>query len=164
MSRAFIKEDGAQPDEDPPERPISSHPNYVTARGEALLRERERRLEAVLAELTGRQDDPERHRRKREAQRDLRYTRAKLDAAIVVDAASVPKGEARFGALVVWRRPDGSLARARIVGEDEAEEGDELLSWTSPLAQALLGLKPGDSFQAGAEGERGVIVSIEPGD
>lgn len=105
MSRAFVKEDGAQPDEDPPERPISSHPNYVTARGEA-----------------------------------------------------------RFGALVVWRRPDGSLARARIVGEDEAEEGGELLSWTSPLAQALLGLKPGDSFQAGAEGERGVIVSIEPGD
>jgi len=48
----------------------------------------------------------------------------------------------------------------RLVGEDEADAARGLLSWVSPLAQALIGRKVGDTvpFQ-GAEAE---IVSIEP--
>jgi transcription elongation GreA/GreB family factor len=46
------------------------------------------------------------------------------------------------------------------VGEDEADATHGLISWTAPLAQALLGREVGESvlFQ-GAEAE---IVSIEP--
>ena len=48
----------------------------------------------------------------------------------------------------------------RLVGEDEADAAQGLLSWVSPLAQALLGREVGDAvaFQ-GAPAE---IVSIEP--
>ena len=38
MSRAFVKEqDGADVPEDFPERPVSAHPNFVTARGLRLI-------------------------------------------------------------------------------------------------------------------------------
>lgn len=146
MSRAFVKEDGPAPDEDPPERPISPHPNYATPRGARLLREWEERLVAELAGYAGAQDDPARRRRKRELERDLRYARARLETAIVVDPDSVPKGEARFGARVVLRRADGVERVLRIVGEDEAAEGGELAAWTGPFVSALLGLKPGQSL------------------
>jgi len=53
MSRAFVKEDGPQPDEDPPERPVSAQPNYVTPRGLEQLREREKRLAGELEGLRG---------------------------------------------------------------------------------------------------------------
>lgn len=158
MSRAFIKEDAA-PDEDPPERPVSSHPNYMTPRGVRLLRERETALDAQWAGLSGAQEDPERRRRKRVLERDLRYVRARLESALPVDPAAAPKGEVRFGARAVLRRAGGADFTVRIVGEDEAEEGGEFVSWTSPLAQALLGLKPGQSFDVpGAE--TGLVVSV----
>ncbi len=47
----------------------------------------------------------------------------------------------------------------RLVGEDEADAPSGLISWTAPLAQALLGRQKGESvpFQGGdAE-----ILSIE---
>ena len=48
----------------------------------------------------------------------------------------------------------------RLVGEDEANAAQGLISWTTPLAQSLLGREAGGSvpFQ-GVEAE---IVSIEP--
>ena len=44
MSRAFVKEDAAENFEDLPERPVSEHPNYVTAQGLTAI-------EAALARL-----------------------------------------------------------------------------------------------------------------
>ncbi len=159
MSRAFVKED-ASPDEDPPERPVSSHPNYMTPRGVRLLRERETALDAQWAALSGAQEDPERRRRKRVLERDLRYVRARLESALPVNPAAAPKGEVRFGARVVLRRAGAADFAVRIVGEDEAEEGGEFVSWMSPLAQALLGLKPGQSFDDPNAGA-GVVVAVE---
>ena len=164
MSRAFVKEDGPEPDENPPEKPVSPHPNYVTPRGVKLLQDEETRLAAELTALAGAQDDAVRRRRKRELERDLRYVRARLETAIPVDPANLPKDEIRFGARVVLKRADGETRILRIVGEDEAERGGELAPWSGPFVQALFGLKPGQTldWDGGAGSERWTIVSVEP--
>ena len=149
MSRAFIKEDAPEPDEDLPERPVSPHPNYTTPRGALLLEAEEARLGRELESFPGAQDDPARRRRKRELERDLRYVRARLESAIPVDPAQQPKEQARFGAAVTLRTDGGRPFKLRIVGEDEAEGRDEnwnLIPWPAPLADALMGLKAGDGF------------------
>ena len=165
MSRAFVKEDRPEPDEDPAERPLSPHPNYVTPRGLELLRGAEERLVAELAGYGGAQADPARRRRKRELERDLRYWRARLEAAIPVDPAGQPKDQARFGATVSLRGADGAARTLRIVGEDEAEhgglEGVELLPWPAPFANALLGLKAGDPLDW--DGARWTVAEIRYG-
>ena len=149
MSRAFIKEDGPEPEENPPERPVSERPNYVTQRGQRMLQDEESRLLAALGEFAGTQNDPTRRRRKRELERDLRYTRVRLETAILVDARAQPKDQARFGAAVTLRADNGRPFKLRIVGEDEAEGRDDnwnLLPWPAPLAEALMGLKIGNSI------------------
>ena len=164
MSRAFVKEDGPEPDENPPERPVPPGPNYVTPGGARLLQDEEGRIAAELAALAGAQDDAARRRRKRELERDLRYVRARLEAAIPIDPAALPKDEIRFGARVSLRRADGEARVLRIVGEDEAERGGELVPWSGPFVQALFGLKAGQAldWDAGAGVERWTVVSVEP--
>ncbi|MBI3563690.1 MAG: GreA/GreB family elongation factor [Elusimicrobia bacterium] len=160
MSRAFVKEDGPEPDEDPAERPVSGQPNYVTRRGLKALEDWEARLVAELKTLSGAQEDAERRKRKRILERDLRYCRARLDAALPVDAA--PKDEVRFGARVTLRRDDGTERVLRIVGEDEAEEGGEAVAWTGPFVQALFGLKTGAALDWETESgpERWTVVAV----
>ncbi len=161
MSRAFVKEDGPEPDEGPPERPVSDQPNYVTRRGLRALEAWEERLVAELTGLSGAQDDPERRKRKRLLERDLRYCRARLETALPVDAA--PKDEVRFGARVTLK-DDGDRERIlRVVGEDEAEDGGECVAWTGPFVQALFGLKAGQSldWDGGAGRERWTVSAVE---
>jgi len=161
VSRAFVKEDGPEPDENPPEKPLSPHPNYVTPRGARLLQDAEEKISSELSALTGAQDDPARRRRKRELERDLRYVRARLETAIPV--AGAPKDDVRFGARVVLRRGDGTERTLAIVGEDEAEEGGELVPWSGPFVQALFGLKAGQTldWDGGSGPERWTIASVD---
>ena len=161
MSRAFVKEDAQGPDEDPPERPVSDQPNYVTRRGLKALEDCEARLVAELKTLAGAQEDPARRKRKRVLERDLRYCRARLDAALPVDAA--PQDEVRFGARVSLIRDDGTRRVLRIVGEDEAEEGGEYAAWTGPFVQALFGLRTGQSLDWETEGgrDRWTVAAVE---
>jgi transcription elongation GreA/GreB family factor len=159
VSRAFVKEDGPEPDENPPEKPLSPNPNYMTPRGAQLLQEEEARLSAELTAFAGAQDDAARRRRKRELERDLRYVRARLETAIPVDPTNLPKDEIRFGARVSLKRDDGETRTLRIVGEDEAEQGGELVPWSGPFVQALFGLKPGQSLDWNTESW--TVVSIE---
>jgi len=161
VSRAFVKEDGPEPDENPPERPVSPHPNYVTPRGARILQDEEARISGELAALAGAQSDDARRRRKRELERDLRYVRARLETAIPVETA--PRAEIRFGARVVLERADGQARTLSVVGEDEAEEGGEYAPWSGPFVQALFGLRPGQSldWDGGAGIERWTVVSVE---
>jgi transcription elongation factor GreB len=163
MSRAFTKEDGPELPEDPSERPLSPHPNYVTPRGAALLQAKQERLLAELAGYEGAQADPARRRRKRVLERDLRYVRARIESAIPVDPAAQPKGEVRFGARVELEGPAGVRRVLRIVGEDEAEQGGELTPWPAPFASALLGLAPGQAldWEGAAGAERWTVRSVE---
>lgn len=145
MSRAFVKEDG--PDTEPlPDLPLSPHPNFVTPRGLAALRDRLAATQADLARLKARPDRldllPE-----KAAERDIRYLEARLASAIPVDPAAQPRDEVAFGARVTVLDEDGTEAVYEIVGEDEADAGAGRIAPQSPLARALMGARVGDSVE-----------------
>ena len=74
MSRAFVKESDGAGDE-LPDRPISAHPNYVTAGGLARIDAEIARLAAEQAGTGGDRDAAAR------IGRDLRYWRARRASA-----------------------------------------------------------------------------------
>ncbi len=49
-----------------------------------------------------------------------------------------------FGRRVTFRREDGRTQSFRIVGEDEADAAQGMISHISPIAKALLGKRVGD--------------------
>ena len=139
MSRAFVKEDdqaGAVP---LPDRPISPHRNLVTRRGLRLIEDKIAQYQADLARARAVGDREAIGR----ASRELRYWTARLESAEVVEPEP---GTERvvFGTLVSVVRADGTEARFRIVGEDEADPAAGRIAWTAPVARALLGSEPGD--------------------
>jgi len=145
MSRAFTRES----DDDPgtlPERPVSPHPNLVTPNGLAAIEARLRALESERAAARASGDSTQRAR----IERDLRYYTQRLATARVVAPAAAPD-RVRFGVEVTLRNEGGHEQSFRLVGEDEADAAHGLLSWVSPLGQALIGHEPGDTvrFQAG---------------
>lgn len=154
MSRAFTRE--SDDDQAPlPERALSTHPNLVTPEGLAALELRARALEEERQAARAAGDRTLLQR----IERDLRYFTQRLASARVV----APAGQAervRFGVRVTLADADGAARCYRLVGEDEADAARGLLSWVSPLAQALLGQTAGDvvRFQ-----ERELeILRIEP--
>ena len=142
MSRAFVKENDGDDTGELPELPLSAHPNYTTPRGLTVLRERLDTLRRRLAAI-----DPAAEGSALEighAEREQRWLQARVMAAIPV---SVPADASRvgFGASVELLDQDGTTHRYRIVGEDEADPDEGLVSWVSPLARALEGARVGDS-------------------
>lgn len=145
MSKAFTKESDDDGVAEIPEREISSFPNLVTAEGLALI-------DAAIGEQSAAHaaalaaDDREAAAR---AARELRYWTLRRNSAQVQPS---PAGNdvVAFGSRVEILREDGRKARYRIVGEDEADPAQGLLSWASPLARALLGKEVGDEVEAGA--------------
>jgi transcription elongation GreA/GreB family factor len=146
MSRAFVKEDGPEPSDDPPEKPVSENPNYVTARGLRLLEYEEKRLVEEFSALPPGKSDADVKRLKLRIERDLRYVRARLQTAIPVAPPS-GREEIRFGARVALRREDGAERILHIVGEDEAAEGGERAPWAAPFVSALFGLRVGQTLR-----------------
>jgi transcription elongation GreA/GreB family factor len=152
MSRAFVKETDVDAVEDLPDRPVSEHPNDVTAEGLA-------QIEAAVAEAQaahGVAQAADDRAAMAQASRDLRYWSARRATARVVpdtdDATQV-----RFGATVTIVRDDGREQTFRIVGEDEADPARGTLSHASPLARALFGKKIGDVVPAGS-GEAEIVA------
>ncbi len=82
-------------------------------------------------------------KRLREIDRRIRFITKRLDSAVVVDATQ--HADVRFGANVVVRDEDGKESRYKIVGPDEADPGKGTISFRSPLGQALMKRKVGDS-------------------
>ncbi|MDT7953982.1 MAG: GreA/GreB family elongation factor [Acetobacteraceae bacterium] len=157
MSRAFVNEEAAEAAAAVlPEKPVSAHPNLVTSSGLRLIDEHVARLQAALA---GSGSDGENRPR---LARDLRYWRARRMSAQVVEAPPRAPQEVAFGAVVTVRR-DGTALRYRIVGEDEADPAKGLLSWTSPLAKALLGTRIGETVEVGGDRPPVVVEGIERG-
>lgn len=130
MSQAFRKEGDAP--EELNERPVPEGPNYVTPSGLKALED----AAAALVKRRAAAGADE----KKAIDRDLRYLEARLSSAIVVDNSKNPPKDVRFGAIVETDR--GTF---RIVGQDEADPTKGKVSWTSPLAMALLGAKSGDA-------------------
>ena len=152
MSRAFVKEpDGAEAFEELPDRPISDHPNLVTAQGLARLDETLARLheQHALARASGDRAALA------SVSRDLRYWTARRATARAMPEPE-STGRVQFGSTVTIVRDDGRRQTFRIVGEDEAEPARGTLSYVSPVARALMNKQVGDAIRAGT-GEAEIV-------
>lgn len=149
MSRGFVKEDDLEhAGTDIPERPMSAHPNYVTATGYAQLQAQATSLEQAIHKLKAKKDDAQAQQQLAIANRDLRYVAARLEHALLTKpyaASNLMPENIVFGATVMVEDESGDTHTYQIVGEDEADIKLNKVSWTSPLASALIGQKLGDS-------------------
>lgn len=153
MSVAFTKEGDAEAvAADLPDRPISTHPNLVTASGLAQLdAELAVARTAYDAAQAGGGIAADRTAMAR-ATRDLRYWRSRRGSAQLIEATGCD--QIRFGCTVAFERPDGTTATYRITGEDEADPAAGRIAYVAPAARALLGKSVGDTaIIAGGEVE-----------
>jgi transcription elongation GreA/GreB family factor len=159
MSVAFSREDSAATasEVELQERPISPHPNLVTAHGLALLEAAVARARASYDRAQAIGDVNERRREAAPALRDLVYFTERARTAQVI----APRGveEAGFGTRVTFEREDGRRQAFTIVGEDEADPRQGSISYVSPMARSLAGKRVGAVVEvAGQEIE---ILAIE---
>src|ERR1700722_6771182 len=136
MSRAFVKET-AEPAA-PPERMVDEGPNLVTPEGLAQIDGHIARIEASMKTETN-------VLLRETLARDLRYWEIRKNNAEVVAPSN--DGTVAFGSTVTISRK-GRTQTFRIVGVDEADAAKGLISFRSPLAQAILGARPGDIIEA----------------
>ena len=137
MSRAFVKESAESAR--PPERMVDEGPNLVTPEGLAQIEAHVARIEASLKTETN-------VLLRETLERDLRYWAQRMLTAEVLQPAS--DGSVAFGSTVTIARK-GRAQTFRIVGVDEADAAKGLISFRSPLAQAVLGAREGDVIEAG---------------
>ena len=136
MSRAFVKETAESAP--PPERMVDEGPNLVTAEGLAQIDAHILRIEAAMKTETN-------VLLRETLARDLRYWEIRKASAELATPAT--DGTVAFGATVTITRK-GRRQTFRIVGVDEADATQGLISFRSPLAQAVLGARPGDIIEA----------------
>ncbi|HEX2560587.1 transcription elongation factor GreA [Phenylobacterium sp.] len=158
MSVAFTREEDYEAQAaDLPDRPISPHPNLVTASGLAAIEAELAAARAAYAAAQALGDVSADRTAMARATRDLRYWSARRASAQLTETAS--EGEVvQFGRTVEFEREDGRRQAFRIVGEDEADPAKGSVSYVSPLARALMGKSVGDvALVNGAEVE---IVAV----
>jgi len=158
MSVAFTREEDLEATAaDLPDRPISTHPNLVTAAGLAAIDHAlaEARAAYVSAQASG-SIEADRTAMAR-ATRDLRYWSARRANAQLVETEA--DGRVRFGGSVTLSREDGRVQTWRIVGEDEADPANGSVSHVSPLTRALIGKGVGD--EAMVAGQSVEIIAVD---
>src|SRR5580704_1489074 len=136
MSRAFVKEIAESAP--PPERMIDDGPNLVTPEGLA-------QIDAHIARIESSMNTETNVLLRETLARDLRYWAIRKSTAEVVRPST--DGAVAFGSTVTITRK-GRTQTFRIVGVDEADAANGLISFRSPLAQAILGARPGDIIEA----------------
>ena len=147
----------------------------MTVRGHELLQEEVRKLKSVdrpavikaIAEARAHGDlkeNAEYHAAKDQQgfiEARIKEIEGKLSHAQVIDVKSIDaRGKIIFGSTVeLVDEGTGKEICYRIVGEDEADIKSGLLSFTSPIARALIGKNEGDvvDFQA-PDGEKAYEV------
>ena len=145
MSRGFVKEDDLEhAGTDVPERPVSSEPNYVTLKGYALLEQLAADLSIKQQDLFLLEDDQAAIQQLAIVNRELRYVVARLKSALITKPNSAVQNVV-FGVTISAQDENGQVYTYQIVGEDEADIKANKISWVSPLAKALIGLKVNDS-------------------
>ena len=163
MSRAFVNEDSAAAQADPPvERQVSEQPNRLTARGLAQLQAKVAQLqqEYSVESAKGEQADKQ---RQADLERDLRYFNQRLQSAQVV-APAVSTDKVQIGSWVTFANEQDEQQRIQLVGEDQADAGAGLINWGSPLGRALLGARVGDEvlWQRPVGDQLIEVLRIEP--
>lgn len=151
----------------------------ITKRGEASLREELRVLKsearpkviAAIAEARAHGDlreNAEYHAAKEQQgfiEGRIGEIEGKLSAAQVIDVSTIAAGgRVVFGATVTLADCEsGAEKRYQIVGDDEADSKNGLISYNSPIARALIGKNPGDvAIVAAPGGQRELeIMAVE---
>jgi len=154
MSVAFRREDDDAHLEPKFEIPIPPGPNLVTARGKKLIDEKVAALEAEIAALP--EDDKA---RLDPLKRDLRYWQTRQVTAEVVPQ---PAGDTVEIGTTVRFRLNGKKRTLGIVGDDEADPAAGLVSFSAPLARALMGAEIGEVLEFGGREDAIEVVEIVP--
>jgi transcription elongation GreA/GreB family factor len=150
MSVAFRREGDDEHLEPKFEHPIPLGPNWVTARGLQLIKERVAALQADVAALT---DEVA----LKIAKRDLRYWNTRQSTA---ELPPVPSGDkVEFGTRVTFLL-NGKEKILAIVGDDEADPAKALVSFSAPISRALIRLEPGDCNDFAGQEDAIEILSI----
>ena len=162
MSKAFVREDGNDDDDDLPE-PAQAEPaprNYITPAGHAAIRAELLRLidverpevVRVVSWAASNGDRSENgdyiygKRRLREIDRRIRFLTRRLDIAVVVDPSlQENRDQVFFGATVAYLRNADAEETITIVGIDEVDPSAGRVSWVSPVARALIKAREGDT-------------------
>jgi transcription elongation factor GreB len=161
MSKAFVRDDAEDEEPDPPAADVEVPPrNYITPAGHARLRAELMHLldverpevVRVVSWAASNGDRSENgdylygKKRLREIDRRIRFLTRRLDVAEVVDAARQQHlDQVFFGATVTYLQSDGVERTVRIVGVDEVDPVNGLISWISPVAKALIKAREGDT-------------------
>ncbi|MGA8203745.1 MAG: transcription elongation factor GreA [Woeseiaceae bacterium] len=140
----------------------------MTVRGHALLQEELRKLKsedrprviAAIAEARGHGDlkeNAEYHAAKEQQgfiEMRIKEIEAKLSHLQVIDVTAIDaRGKIVFGSTVeLVEEANGAEIEYKIVGEDEADIKIGLISYTSPIARALIGRLEGDVVSVQAPG------------
>jgi transcription elongation factor GreB len=133
-------------------------PNYITPKGvqtlkselKQLLHVERPQLVKTVAWAASNGDRSENadyiygKRRLREIDRRCAELTKKIENAHVVDPKLTISDKIVFGATVSIVDEDGEKKTYQIVGEDEIDIDNGLISWQSPIAKALIGKKIGD--------------------
>lgn len=126
MSKAFVKDDA------PPEEVVAikrelvpPDQNYMTLSGYEKLKVR-------LTEIA-------------ESQTEYVELKAILDTAIIVDTKKQPSDKVMFGSTVTVLNEDEESKVYQLVGAYETDVTAGRISWTSPIAKALLGANVGST-------------------
>ena len=150
MSRGFVKEDDSQqPPIIPPRAALpAGTPNYVTPAGLELLRAELLVLEAERAQAQANRDnDTDRIHLLSLYNGRIALLTERLGSAKVVDPATQPPREVRFGAAVTLRTMSGGKPGFErtftIVGVDEANVAEGKVAFIAPIARAVQGAKLG---------------------
>lgn len=154
MSVAFRRDSDEEHKEPRFELPIPVGPNLVTASGLAQIEARVAQLEALVAAECG---EPALE----ESKRNLRYWRTRLATAQL--APPPPADEVGFGSRVTFRQ-NGAERRIDIVGDDEADPSAGRISFSAPLARALIGAAVGDLVDFAGLSEALDVIKVEPMD
>ena len=150
MSVAFRRDSDEEHLEPRFEIPIPPGPNLVTERGLNLIAARVAELEAQQPAIT---DEDAR----KAAKRDLRYWRLRLATA---ELQPVPSGKTvEFGCRVHYRL-NGKGNTMTIVGHDEADPANHLLSFLAPLCRAMMGAEEGEELDFGGREAALEVIAI----
>jgi transcription elongation factor GreB len=151
--------------------------NYITPSGAAkiraeikhLLYEERPKIVEVVSWAAGNGDRSENgdyiygKKRLREIDRRIGFLNRRLDGAEIVDPTAQTSERIVFGATVEVEDEEGAIKIYQIVGADESEPSTGRVSWTSPIAKALLGKRQGDdtTFRSPRGEQELVILSVK---
>jgi transcription elongation factor GreB len=139
----------------PPQKPGSK---YITPEGkkrlsdefEYLWREKRPEVTAALAAAAAEGDRSEnaeyiyRKKQLREIDARLQHLKNRLEHIVVVDSKPDDESRVFFGAWVRLEDEEGNITEYRIVGPDEFDSAQGLISMDAPVARALMKKAEGD--------------------